>query len=88
MQRNNYAAVNAVMGKASTWRDTTMHKGEHAITLKYEPNYGNSAGTEHEQLEQKRLELLALPSVLQMWVSTSKRGWPPLLCVKVDPSKL
>lgn len=88
MQRNNYAAVNAVMGTTSTWRDKTMHKGEHAVTLKYEPSYSNNAGTAHEQLEQKRLDLMALPSVLQMWVSTSTRGWPPMLCVKVDPSKL
>ena len=88
MQRNNYAAVNAVMGGGSTWRDASTHKGEKVVVLKYEPRYGSTDGGAHEQLERKRLDLVALPSVLDVWVSTSTRGWPPMICVKVDPSKL
>lgn len=87
--RNDYSAVNSVMGRSSDWRDPTTHNGKPAVRLSWELNPSTDAAA---LLERVAPRLLNVPGVQKVWLSygngfsEANTACLQKLCVKYTPA--
>jgi len=69
--RNDYSAVNNVMGRSSDWRDNSSHDGKAATRLSWEYTTANAEAA----LEQHKAALLKVPGVVKVWVARTQPSY-------------